>query len=95
MEAACVQPAEVARLLGITLSKLGNWTRGDNYPDEYLLTVFCDRYGVTMDYLYRGIILGLPSALADGLAAARAASQASPSVAERPAGGKRRAASNS
>jgi transcriptional regulator with XRE-family HTH domain len=74
MEAVGAKPADVGRLLGISVQKIGNWTRGDNYPDEYLLTVFCDRYGVTMDYLYRGVLRGLDGTLADGLASARAAS---------------------
>lgn len=76
MEALGLQPAEVARFLGITTSKLGNWLAGRNYPDEYLVAQFCDRYGVTADWIYRGRVYGLPVELADGLAKASAASSA-------------------
>lgn len=78
LEAVGLRQADVARALGVSQSKLGNWMRGDNYPDEYLMTVLCDRYGLTMDWLYRGVIYGLPGELADGLARVRAASSAAP-----------------
>lgn len=70
IEALHLQPIEVARFLGITTSKLGNWLAGRNYPDEFLLARFCDRYGVTADWIYRGRLYGLPGELADGLAKA-------------------------
>ena len=72
IEALGLTQAQVARTLGITASKLGNWKRGDNYPDPFLITMFCDRYNVTMDFLYRGHILGLSKELADGLAKSKA-----------------------
>jgi len=78
LEALDLKQAEVAETLGVSLSKLGNWLRGDTYPNEFLMTLFCDRYGVTMDWLYRGQIYGLPGALADGLARARRGTPAPP-----------------
>ena len=88
IEGLALRPVDVAKTLGVSLSKLGNWFRGDNYPDPYLLTVFCDRYGVTTDFLYRGQIAGLPGDLADGLAAARAAGKEPAQVEAPPARGR-------
>lgn len=76
IEALHLEKIEVARFLGISTSKLGNWLAGRNYPDEYLLSRFCDRYGVTADWLYRGRLYGLPAELADSLAKASPASSA-------------------
>ncbi|WP_265886660.1 helix-turn-helix domain-containing protein [Roseomonas mucosa] len=92
MEAQGLSQSDLSRVLHVSLSKIGNWLRGDNYPDAYLMTVFCDRYGVTMDWLYRGKIAGLPSEMADGLARGRAASEAPASVEARRVPAKRRAA---
>jgi len=79
MEALGLTQAEVARTLGVSPSLLGNWKRGDNYPDAFLMTVFCQRYRVMMDYLYRGVISpALAEALADGWAKAKVASQEPP-----------------
>lgn len=47
-------PADVSRILGVTQQKLGNWMRGDNYPDETFIVSFCDRFNVSMDWIYRG-----------------------------------------
>lgn len=88
IEALELKQVEVAATLGISLSKLGNWLRGDAYPNEFLMTVFCERYGVTMDWLYRGLIFGLPKEMADGLAKAKAASPEEPTGPERLAPGK-------
>lgn len=82
IEALGISQAEVARALDISLSKLGNWLRASHYPDVYLMTVFCDRYGVTMDFLYRGVVYGLPKEVADDLARSATASRgASPGAA--------------
>lgn len=88
LEALDLRQADVAATLGISQSKLGNWLRGDTYPNEFLMALFCDRYGVTMDWLYRGLIYGLPSAVADGLAKARRETPAPPPAAPRPARGR-------
>lgn len=57
----------VARSLDTTPSKLGNWLRGDNYPSAWFVSRFCDRYGVTADWVYRGIVSGMEVTLADAL----------------------------
>ena len=61
--------SDIAAAIGVSKSKLGNWLRGDNYPDPFAMWLLCERYGVTMDWIYRGRLFGLPSHLADGLKA--------------------------
>jgi transcriptional regulator with XRE-family HTH domain len=61
------QDAEIARSVGVSNSKLGNWKRGANYIDPYVATQLCERYGVTMDWIFRGRLYGLPTELADRL----------------------------
>jgi transcriptional regulator with XRE-family HTH domain len=63
--------AEIARSINISSSKLGNWKRGDNYPDPYAATQLCDRYGATMDWIFRGTLYGMPADLADKIARLR------------------------
>ena len=75
IEALGLTRTEAAASMGISLQKLGNWLRPDNYPDPYLLTVFCDRYGVTADFIYRGVVSGLRKDVADDLAKALRASK--------------------
>ena len=68
IEALGLSQAEVARgFSGVTPSKLGNWLRGDNYPETHFVTQFCDRYGVTMDWIYRGVLAGASASVADAI----------------------------
>lgn len=67
IEAVNITQSAVARGLGTTPSKLGNWLRGDNYPSAWFVTQFCERYGVTTDWIYRGVVAGMATGLADTL----------------------------
>jgi transcriptional regulator with XRE-family HTH domain len=67
IETLGITQTEVAKALGVTPSKLGNWLRGDNYPTAWFVKRFCDRYGITTDWIYRGIVSGMSSHLADEL----------------------------
>ena len=78
IEAQGLSQAAVARALGISAPKLGNWLRGANYPDEWVMVAFCDRYGVTMDWIYRRRLFGLPGEMQANLAAAAEALSAAP-----------------
>ena len=71
IEALNLSQAEVARAFGVSPSNLGNWLRGDAYPNPLFVKQFCDRYGVNADYLYRGEVSALPVKLADALVAAQ------------------------
>jgi hypothetical protein len=64
LEALGVTKSEAAEAIGASPSKIGNWTAHERdalfYPDPYLLGLLCDRYGLTMDWLYRGRMDWLP-----------------------------------
>ncbi|MFC4168416.1 helix-turn-helix domain-containing protein [Teichococcus aestuarii] len=70
LNAVGLPDAEVARSVGISNSKLGNWKRGDNYPDPFVLVLICERYGATMDWFYRSRVYGMPAELTDRIIAA-------------------------
>jgi transcriptional regulator with XRE-family HTH domain len=67
IEAIGSSQIDVCRELNISPSKLGNWLRGDNYPDPWFVKQFCDRYGVTSDWIYRGLASGAASGVAGAL----------------------------
>jgi transcriptional regulator with XRE-family HTH domain len=82
IEALGLSQADVTRALAVSASKLGNWLRGDNYPSEWFVKQFCDRYGVTTDWIYRGIVTGMDSSLADALWKAEQAPSQEPAPAK-------------
>jgi transcriptional regulator with XRE-family HTH domain len=65
----------VARELNVSPTKLGNWIRGDNYPPHRFIKRFCDRYGVSTEWILRGVVSELPSGLAKAIWRADQASQ--------------------
>lgn len=67
IQALGLSQAEVSRELSVSPSKLGNWLRGANYPDQWFIKRFCDRYGVTTDWIYRGVVSGAASDVAAAL----------------------------
>lgn len=84
IQALGITQAAVGRDLDTSTQKLNNWIRGDNYPDPLWIARFCDRYGITTDHLYRGVIPGISGqALAGALFAAEEAERAaSPEAAD-------------
>lgn len=76
IEAIGMRPADLSRTFGVSPSKLGNWLRGDNYPEPPLLVRLCDEYGLTMDWFYRGTRAGVAASVAASLRSAEAASAA-------------------
>ncbi len=60
-QAKAVEPFDVSP------SKLGNWLRGDNYPDPWFVYQFCTRYPINADWLYLGRVDGLKGALGNAL----------------------------
>lgn len=73
IEAVSPNQAALARELKVSPARLNNWLRGDSYPSEYFITRFCDRYGVTADYIYRGVWGALPKNVADAVSRAEEA----------------------
>jgi hypothetical protein len=66
-----LRPADAAREMGILPNKLGNWLRGDNYPDPFLVTRFCADHRAPLEMVYQGTAGGASKELAAGYAAAR------------------------
>lgn len=65
IEALGLTQVKVGKELKVSPPKLGNWLRGDNYPDEWFVARFCDRYGITADWIYRGTVSGVSADVAD------------------------------
>lgn len=65
IEALHLKPAAVAREFEVSQSKLGNWFRGDNYPDEFFIFQFCKHYQISADWIYLGRLSGMAGSLAD------------------------------
>ncbi len=86
-EARGKSQASFAKSIGVSPSKLGNWLRGDNYPDPYAMMQVCDLYGVSMDWIYRRRLFGLDESVAAGLRLAAEAFSAASAGADRRAGG--------
>ena len=68
IESLGMKQAQIGREFNVSPSKLGNWLRGDDYPAEFFVHEFCDRYSITADWIYRGrVSASMDKALADGL----------------------------
>jgi transcriptional regulator with XRE-family HTH domain len=59
--------AELADALAISPGAIGNYEQGKRTPDPAVMARFCLLYGVTMDFLYRGVLAGLPGTLLDAM----------------------------
>lgn len=75
IEALELSQVAVCNELKVSPTKLGNWLRGDNYPDPWFIARFCDRYGITADWIYREVVPGGASAVAGALWRAAQASE--------------------
>lgn len=45
---------------GIAQSAYANYATGRNMPDVQFAERLCDEYGVTLDWIYRGDVAGMP-----------------------------------
>ena len=59
--------AELARVLLISPQRWNNYERGARPIDVEFAVRLCERFGVTLDWLYRGVIAGLPYDMAQRL----------------------------
>ena len=76
IEALGKKQVEICRMFGVAPSKLGNWMRGEHYPDPWFIVRFCDRFNVSADYFYRGrVSSAMDGSLADALWAAEETAQ--------------------
>lgn len=52
-----------AEEFGVKNNRWRMWELGEHAADEWVMVAMCDRYGLTMDWLYRGQIESLPPLL--------------------------------
>ena len=52
-----------ARRAGLTQQALAQYESGKRRPTVEIAAAFCDTYGLTLDYIYRGDVRGLPREL--------------------------------
>jgi transcriptional regulator with XRE-family HTH domain len=57
-------------------NRLNQWEKGLYYPDPWFLRMFCEDYGFTTDYFYRGVRSGVSAERADDLRRVKTAKQA-------------------
>ena len=91
-----ISQVDAANAMGVTKNHLGNWLRGDAYPQHYQIYLFCRRYGITADWIFLSYHSGLPARTAARLlAGALPEDQAEPApqAAEKPARRKKHSAS--
>lgn len=60
--------ADMARAAGISLQRWSNYTNKHRPLSVDIAIALCNRYGLTLDWIYRGRPEGLPLALAERLA---------------------------
>lgn len=58
-----------AQAAGVAAQRWFNWENGDRMPAVDRITVFCDRFGLTLDAIYRGHLRGLPQEMIEKLSA--------------------------
>lgn len=62
---------EVADSIGVSLSRLSNWTSLQNRPDWFAVARLCERYNISADWILLGDVASLKNqTLADDLAKA-------------------------
>ncbi len=60
--------AAMARSIGISAQRLSNYETGFRPLDTEVAVAIADKYGVTLDYVYRGDVGTLPVKLAEKIA---------------------------
>ena len=58
---------QFAEGVGKRQSTCSGWETGSRPPGLPMAHKLCDKYGLTLDYIYRGVTAGLPSTLEDKL----------------------------
>jgi transcriptional regulator with XRE-family HTH domain len=85
MEALDLTEAELSREMSISIQKLENYLRGDNFPAPLFVHDLWERFGVTADWLFLAQLRGVPEPLAGDLWAVKKASSAASREAPPPA----------
>lgn len=66
-EALGLQAKEMCQALNVAQNRWSQWESGTNLLDPVVAIQIADRYGITMEYLYRGDVSTLRFALASKL----------------------------
>lgn len=59
----------MALFLGVGRTRYLNWERAENLPSETHMIALAEKTGITLDYIYRGVLDAVPMALAIRLSA--------------------------
>ena len=59
-DALDLSQVEVCRNIGVGETTWNNWEHGKRKPDPIAMVRFANAYGVTLDWIYRGDLAGLP-----------------------------------
>lgn len=70
-----MKQAEFARGLDVPRDKLNGYEKGRFFPDPLIIYRMWRRYGVTADWVYLGVLAGLPHSVAVHLDGAAKASE--------------------
>lgn len=73
------RPSEFADAAGVARSTYSNWKNGKGRPELTQALKLCAVYGLTLDWIYRGIMEGLPARVWDAITSYKEISP-SPSV---------------
>ena len=57
--------AELCRRADLSRNTYNQWERGHGRPDVHYAMRLCEAFGITLDWIYRGEIFGLPTAVAE------------------------------
>lgn len=57
--------AEISRVMGVSYQAWNNYESGRRPLDIVLASQLCERFGLTLDWLYRGELAGLPFEIAE------------------------------
>ena len=60
-----LSPQEVARILDIPAESLESWESGCAIPEVEAMTAFADRFGISLDWIFRGDPASLPYRIAE------------------------------
>lgn len=58
---------DLAEPIGASQHKWSQWENGRNLPDVSTMILFCNRYGITMDWLYREVAAGMVQGTRDAV----------------------------
>lgn len=62
-EALSMNQGEFATSAGLAVNTYNQWEQGKKRPDVAGATKICEVHGLTLDYIYRGKVDGLPVAI--------------------------------